>query len=141
MTLIDFTQTLEWLEDRYGALGPAWKRPDRVFDDFGQFTAGAMKEAANDWYKSGEPFAPKPSQLLKLVVSVSHERQARGEDPVVERKCTGKHVWALAGATGLDPRTDICALCHTERRPLKCDHSWGDQGCHYCPLDKPTAEL
>ncbi len=138
MTFVDFTQALEWLTDRYGPLGPAWKKPDHIYDDLERYTAGALREACYEWYQRGEAFPPKPSQLAAAVRQVAASRQERGEDPVAVAPCT-RHVWALAGSTEPEPRVDMCARCHTERPARPCDHVWGPVGCLYCPAKPPDS--
>jgi hypothetical protein len=103
-----------------------------LYEDFAPFSAGALMQALNEWYRFGNAFAPKPSQLLKATADVARLRLAAGIDGLEAIPCV-EHRWADPSPFDED-RHLTCVLCGEQGGLTTCKHVFNDTGyCVYCP--------
>jgi hypothetical protein len=133
---LDMSRAVDKIESRWGH-AKTWENWESLTEDFAHFTAGAFMEALEVVYRSGQRYAPSPSEMMKRTSEVQVLRIERGIDQI-ERNCNGAHVWADPWPTDED-RHRTCVLCGEIGALVSCDHSHRTRGvCSYC-LDGANA--
>lgn len=131
MNATDIGRAVNWMESRWGHQA-AWKDWEELWLDFSVYSAGALMQALNEWYRSGQKFAPKPSELLRSVGEVQRRRIERGEDLPLELPCES-HVWSDPLPFD-DDRHRVCVRCGESGPVERHDHVLVGAGrCVYCP--------
>lgn len=133
VTPTDLTDAISWMEARWGyqkIWAEGWRS---LYEDFAQFTAGALTEALEEWYESGARFAPKPPELRKAVADHARARIYAGIDPPVVTHCV-THRYADPQPYEED-RHLRCVNCGEEGPLLGCEHKVRSPNgsCAYCP--------
>lgn len=137
MNYLDLEKAVDWIETRWGT-SKAWARWEELYDDFANYTAGALRQALHQFYKAGHRYPPSPAELMKATAEVQALRIARGDDQI-PRDCSGDHVWADPLPFEED-RHRICVLCGQTGRIVSCDHQFSSRGrCVWCPAQEKAA--
>ena len=109
MSPTDLAAGVTWMEARWG-YQKVWGSWESVYEDFAPYSAGALREALDQWFRNGNKFAPRPAELHRVVTETAHRRIEAGTDEPVDRTCRGRHVWAEPFAWE-DQREQECAVC------------------------------
>lgn len=131
LTPSDLERAVSWMEARWGK-NKKWDHVFDLYEDFANFTPGALMEALHGWYRAGNKFAPGPAELRAEVARVQKHRVDRGEDLVIDEVCE-VHKWAAPDPWDTDRRM-VCAVCSEPGPKFHCPgHVFSKDGrCWYC---------
>lgn len=132
MSPSDLAEAVAWLESRWG-FQKVWGSWQDVYEDFAPYSAGALKDALHSWFREGNKFAPKPSELVSAVAVASNRRIEAGVDEPFDRDCLGNHRWSAPLPLD-DDRRCWCVLCGDYGPEMRCEHRrTRNGGCAWCP--------
>lgn len=140
LTPTDLERAVSWMEARWGHQKKWATAHVDLFEDFANFTPGALMETLTLWYRAGNKFAPSPSELRSEVAKTQRLRTERGDD-VIADECVN-HAWAAPDPWDTD-RHLVCAVCGEVGRVWKCHrHTTRGGRCIYCwaPADQIPTE-
>lgn len=130
LTPSDLERAVSWMEARWGHQKKWATAHIDLYEDFAGFTPGALMETLTLWYRSGNKFAPTPSELRSETARTQRLRTERGID-VITAECVN-HVWAAPDPWDDDQRM-VCAVCGEVGRVWKCrKHVVWKGRCVYC---------
>lgn len=133
----DLARGVAFMESRWG-FQKKWANTTSFFEDFAPYTAGALMETLNSWFRAGNKFPPAPSELVKAIGETQVRRIAHGQDNLDDTPCA-VHLWAAPDAWDED-RHQVCVRCGETGAVWACSGHVYQNGphCAYCPSPNPA---
>lgn len=114
MTPADLERGVDWIETRWGQ-ATAWSRWEELYEDFADYSAGALMEALSLLYRGGQKYPPGSAEVMKTISETQRKRIERGEDDQVRVECES-HTWAVPTAAYVDT-VPSCVRCGVDALP------------------------